>query len=94
MKSTLEEAHAALAKSKDDMVRFYNQQQTPAPKFEVGDKVFLDMTDISMTQHTKKFAHRFLGPYPIVHPVSSHAYHDLWLPPSMSCIHPVSTLPN
>jgi hypothetical protein len=49
MKSTLEEAHTALMKSKDDMARYYNQQCTPAPKFEVGDKVFLDVTNISMT---------------------------------------------
>jgi hypothetical protein len=54
MKSTLEEARAALVKSKDDMARYYNQRRTPAPMFEVGDKVFLDAADISMTQPTKK----------------------------------------
>jgi hypothetical protein len=49
MKLMLEEAHAALAKSKDDMVRYYNQRQTLAPTFEMGDKVFLDAADISTT---------------------------------------------
>jgi hypothetical protein len=88
MKSTLEEARTALVKSKDDMARYYNQRRTPAPMFEVGEKVFLDTSDISMTQPTKKFAHQFLGPYPIVRPVGSHAYR-LKLPPSMSRIHPV-----
>jgi hypothetical protein len=86
MKSALEEACAALVKSKDDMVRYYNQQWTPAPMFEVGNKVFLDVADISMTWPTKKFVHQFLGPYSIVHPVGSHAYH-LKLPPLMSHIH-------
>jgi hypothetical protein len=35
------------------MVRYYNQHQTPAPKFAVGEKVFLDAADISTTQPTK-----------------------------------------
>lgn len=88
MKSTLDEARAALAKSKDDMARYYNQRRTPAPTFEVGEKVFLDASDISTTRPTKKFAHRYLGPYPVVRPVGSHAYR-LKLPQSMSRIHPV-----
>jgi hypothetical protein len=74
MKSVPEEAHTTLAKSKDDMARYYNQCQTPAPKFRVGDKVFLDATDITMTQPTKSFTHCYLGLYPIVCPVGSHAY--------------------
>jgi hypothetical protein len=83
MKSSLDEAWAALAKLKEDMARYYNQCQTPAPKFAVGEKVFLDAADISTTQPTKKFAHQFLGPFPVVCPVSSHAY-SLKLPQSMS----------
>jgi len=42
MKDTLEEAKAALAKSKDDMALYYNRKCTPAPEFKVGDMVFLD----------------------------------------------------
>ena len=49
MKSTLDEARAALSKSKDDMARYYNQRRTPAPTFAVGKKVFLDASDISTT---------------------------------------------
>src|SRR6202171_4747460 len=86
MKSMLDKARTALAKSKDDMVRYYNQCRTPAPRFTVGQKVFLDAMDIHTTRPTKKFAHHFLGPYPVVCPVGSHAYH-LKLPPSMSQIH-------
>jgi hypothetical protein len=83
MKSALDEARAALAKSKEDMARYYNQRRTPAPKFAVGEKVFLDAADISTTRPMKKFAHRFLGPFPIVRPVGFHAYR-LKLPQSMS----------
>jgi hypothetical protein len=66
MKSTLDEAWAALAKSKKDMARYYNQCRTPALNFAVGEKVFLDASDISTTQPMKRFAHRYLGPFPIV----------------------------
>jgi hypothetical protein len=83
MKSALDEAWAALAKSKEDMARYYNQRRTPAPKFAVGEKVFLDAANISTTRPTKKFAHRYLRPFPVVRPVGSHAY-CLKLPQSMS----------
>jgi hypothetical protein len=49
MRSTLEEAKAALVKSKDDMSRYYNQRRIPAPEFRPGDKVYLDGTDITST---------------------------------------------
>jgi hypothetical protein len=88
MKSTLDEARAALAKSKDDMARYYNQRRTPAPTFAVGEKVYLDASDISTTRPTKKFAHRYLGPFPVVRPIGTHAYR-LKLPRSMARIHPV-----
>jgi hypothetical protein len=83
MKLMLDEARAALAKSKDDMARYYNQQRTLGPQFVVGNKVFLDASDIHMTRPMKKFTHRLLGPYPIIRPVGSHMYH-LKLPSSMS----------
>ena len=49
MKNTLEEAKAALVKSKDDMARYYNQRRTPAPDYRLGDKVYLDVSNISTT---------------------------------------------
>ena len=51
MKNTLEEAKAALVKSKDDMVRYYNQRRTPALDYKPGDKVYLDASDISTNHH-------------------------------------------
>jgi hypothetical protein len=88
MKSTLDEAWAALAKSKEDMARYYNQHWTPAPNFTVSEKVFLDALDISTTRPTKKFTHCYLGLFPIVRPVGLHVY-QLKPPQSMSHIHPV-----
>ena len=57
MKNTLEEAKAALVKSKDDMARYYNQRRTPAPDYRPGDKVYLDASDISTTRPSWKLSH-------------------------------------
>ena len=37
MKTTLEEAKAALTKSKDDMAKYYDRKRTPAPEYQPGD---------------------------------------------------------
>jgi len=65
MKATLEEAKSALAKSKDDMARYYNQRHSPTPVFNPGDKVFLDASDIHTTRPSKKLSDCWLGPYPV-----------------------------
>jgi hypothetical protein len=58
MRSTLDEAKAALAKSKDDMAQYYNQRHTPAPDFQPGDKVYLEATDITTTRPSRKLSHK------------------------------------
>ena len=88
MRSTLDEAKAALAKSKDDMTRYYNQRRLPAPDLQPGDKVYLDGSDITTTRPSRKLSHKRLGPFPIERKVGNIAYR-LRLPPSMSRIHPV-----
>jgi transposase InsO family protein len=88
MKDTLEEAKAALAKSKDDMTRYYNQKRTAAPEYKPGDKVFLDASDIHTTRPSKKLSHRHLGPFLVERKVGNNAYR-LRLPLSMKRFHPV-----
>src|SRR5271170_1041850 len=60
MKDALEEAKAALTQSKDDMARYYDQNRTPAPLYQPGDKVYLDASDIQTTRPSKKLSHRHL----------------------------------
>lgn len=79
MKDTLEEAKAALAKSKDDMAK-YNQKLTPALEYKLGDMVYLDSSDIQITRPSWKLSYQRLGPFPIVKQVGNSAY-SLWLPP-------------
>jgi hypothetical protein len=88
MDSTLAEARSALAKAKEDMARYYNQRRVPAPEYQVGDKVFLDASDIRTTRPSQKLAHRYLGPYVVQRRVGRNAYR-LRLPTSMSRLHPV-----
>ena len=74
MESTLEEAKAALAKSKDDMAKYYNWRRTPAPDYKPGDKVYLDASNIQTNRPSRKLSHRRLGPFPIVKKVGNGAY--------------------
>jgi hypothetical protein len=88
MKTTLEEAKAALVKSKDDMTRYYDQKRVRASEFNPGDKVYLDASDIQTTRPSKKLSHRHLGPFIVERKVGNSAYR-LRLPQSMKRLHPV-----
>ena len=57
MRSTLEEAKSALAKSKDNMARYYDQRRVPALEYQPEDKVYLDASDVSTTQPSRKLSH-------------------------------------
>src|SRR5271155_4954666 len=88
MKDTLDEAKAALTQSKEDMARYYDRDRTPAPDYQLGNKVYSDASDIQTTRPSKKLSHRCLGPFKVVRKVGNSAYR-LKLPPSMSQLHPV-----
>ena len=88
MEGALKEAKAALAKSKDDMVKYYNQRRTPALDYQPRDKVYLDASDIQTTRPSQKLSHWRLGPFTIVGKVRNGAF-QLCLPPSMSRLHPI-----
>ena len=71
MKDTLDEAKAALVKSKDNMAKYYDWKRTPAPDYQPGDRVYLDASDIQTTQPSKKLSHQKLGPFLIVRKVGN-----------------------
>ena len=74
MQDTWKDTQAALRLAKEDMARFYNQRRKPTPDFSVGDKVWLDASNISTTRPTKKLDVKRLGPYPIVEKIGTHNY--------------------
>ena len=49
MEDAQKEAKVALAKSKDDMAKYYDWRRTPAPDYQPGDKVYLDASNICTT---------------------------------------------
>ena len=91
MEASLEETKSALAKAKYDMARYYNQHQTLAPEYHIGDRVFRDIGDIKTTHPSPKLSHHYLRPYVIQQRVGRNAYR-LKLPTSMTHIHPVFNL--
>ena len=54
MKTVQEEATATLVKAAEDMKRFYDAHRQPAPEYQPGDKVWLDVKDVKTTRPTKK----------------------------------------
>jgi hypothetical protein len=60
----IEEAKAALTKAKDEYAMHYNYQRKPAPVFALGDRVWLDGSDIATNRPLSKLSHQCLGSAP------------------------------
>jgi hypothetical protein len=67
----IEEAKAALTKAKDEYAMFYNHRYEPAPVFTLGDRVWLDGSNITTNRPSSQLAHRRLGPF-VVEACVSH----------------------
>ncbi|MBW0528021.1 hypothetical protein O181_067736 [Austropuccinia psidii MF-1] len=68
--------------------RYADKSRASPPVFNPGDMVWLSSKNIKSTRPTKKLSERWLGPFPILKKVSTHAYH-LKLPSQWKSIHPV-----
>ena len=53
----------ALVKAADDIAQFYDAHRCEAPKYNVGDKVWLSSENIRTVHLTKKLDYKWLGPY-------------------------------
>src|SRR5882724_11666284 len=88
----LRELHMYLRNQVSRAIRQYEvhsaSRRLPIPPFKVGDTVWLDARNIQTTRPSKKLDHCFLGPFPIMEKVSSHAFR-LGLFLALSCIHPM-----
>ena len=87
MAQAMEEAWAALVKAADDMARFYDAHRREAPKYNVGDKVWLSSENIRTAHPMKKLNYKWLGPYVVKWVISCSAYW-LKLPASFGKTHP------
>ncbi|MBW0536632.1 hypothetical protein O181_076347 [Austropuccinia psidii MF-1] len=55
--------------------RYADKSRASAPVFNPGDMVLLSSINIKSTRPIKKLSERWLGPFPILKKVSTHAYH-------------------
>ncbi|MBW0543607.1 hypothetical protein O181_083322 [Austropuccinia psidii MF-1] len=55
--------------------RYADKSRASPPDFNPGDMVWLSSKNIKSTRPTKKLSERWLGPFPILKKVSTHAYH-------------------
>ena len=74
MKKVREETQSALSKAVDEMKRFADQNRSEAPIYNVGDKVYLDNSNMATNQPSKKLAHKRFSPYKITKKISDRAY--------------------
>ena len=88
MRIAIEEAKSTIHKAQEDMKRYYDRRRTPAPVFNLGDKVFLDTSDIRITCPLQKLLHRRLSPFVVERRIRPMAY-CLKLPYRMKQLHPV-----
>lgn len=65
-----------------------DRRRLPAPEIAIGDLVWLNAKNITTRRPSKKLDHKRLGPFPVTHKVSSHAFR-LGLPEGMRFLHPV-----
>ena len=78
---------AEMTLSQSRMEEQANKNRTPAPRYAIGDKVWLSTTNIRTQRPSKKLDHKQIGPYEILQKVGPTSY-KLQLPQSMK-IHPV-----
>jgi len=87
MKRTREDAESALKRVADDMKKYYDRKRGKTPQYALGEKVWLDTSNIQTGRPTKKLDHKRLGPFPVSKVLANNTY-ELKLPKTMK-IHPV-----
>ncbi|MBW0562579.1 hypothetical protein O181_102294, partial [Austropuccinia psidii MF-1] len=104
IQSVQQDVKRELEVSINQFKRYADKSRASPPIFNPGDIVWLSSRNIKSARPTKKLSERWLGPFPILKKVSTHAYH-LKLPSRWKSIHPVfhisllepvktSTIPN
>jgi hypothetical protein len=82
------EAKAALIKTKDKFKLYYDRQHVPTPEIKVGDRVWVDASNIKMTHPSSKSSDKRLGPFKVVKVVGNGVY-KLELLLCYSQLHPI-----
>jgi Chromo (CHRromatin Organisation MOdifier) domain len=73
MKHIHGEAQAAMTKAQEEMKCYADYHCREPPKYEVGQKVWLEMENLNIKRPSKKLTEKCIRPYPIVEVKSSNA---------------------
>ena len=87
LKEIHSETKASIQIAAERMKRHYDRGVAEAPKFDIGEEVWLDAKNVLTTQPSRKLADKRLGPFKVIAKVGPLDYR-LELPPTMK-IHPV-----
>ncbi|MBW0536883.1 hypothetical protein O181_076598 [Austropuccinia psidii MF-1] len=104
IQSVQQDFKGELEVSINSFMRYADKSRSSPPIFNPGDIIWLSSTNIKAIRPTKNLCERWLGPFPILKKISTHAYH-LKLPSQWKSIYPVfhisllepvktSTIPN
>jgi hypothetical protein len=87
LRQVREEAKAALALSREEMQKYADRIRGEAPEYQIGQRVWLDTTNLLINRPSRKLAEKRIGPYPIGKLIGRNAV-ELRLPRNIK-IHPV-----
>src|SRR5260370_19113973 len=93
MQHMQEEDKASLQHVADTMKLYYNRNHCATPKYQLGDRVWLNMHNYTTDRPTKKLDHKWAGPYQIKKIVSPAAV-KLKLSGREKGVHPVISISN
>ena len=88
MESIRKETEAALSLAAETMKKYYDRSRLPAHPYKVGDKVYLEGINLSISRPMAKLSDKRYGPFRIVKKVGASAY-KLALPQKWSRNHDV-----
>ena len=88
MESIRKETEAALSLAAETMKKYYDRSRLPAHPYKVGDKVYLEGINLSISRPVAKLSDKRYGPFRIVKKVGASAY-KLALPQKWSRNHDV-----
>jgi hypothetical protein len=74
MKKIREEATVALEKAQKTMTNYYNKRRRSSHDFKIGDKVYVEATNIKQDCPSKKLSDKQIGPYEIIEKIGEAAF--------------------
>jgi hypothetical protein len=74
MKQIHEDARSSLKAAAETMKRQYDCKRRDSIKYKPGNKVYLKVTNISMTQPSRKLSDKRYGPFVILEKIGESAY--------------------